>query len=351
VLDFGSSAGSANLGEKWVGTVTSFVAPAGLLPANGSPVFLRLYTNFPPGVWAANDYSFTACTCQAQGPAVMTSPANGSQLTTPYPAFAWTTASPAPLRYVLDFASSTANLNAGISDLVPERWVGTLTGYTEYALPQSGQTVYVRLWTQFGPGVWSSTDSSYTLVHNAAVTSQASGSAFTASAPTLTWNAATPTPVRYVLDFASSQANLDAGTPDIAERWVGTLTTYQAWGMPTNGSTVYLRLWTQYAAGLWAYTDSHYTAVRAATLQAPTSGTLNGTSHTWTWNAASPVQQVELLVGTTAGASDIAARFPGTGTTVGTPLPANGSTIFVTLWTQFGQGDWTSQSYTLSSSP
>lgn len=77
---------------------------------------------------------------------------------------------------------------------------------------------------------------------------------------------------------------------------------------------------------------------------------LAGSSQTFTWNN-SGAAQYQLWVGTSLGTFNVGATAPGTATTATIPaLPANGSTIFVRLWSKFG-ATWLSNDYTYVSGP
>jgi hypothetical protein len=57
----GTSVGSNNLGYTFGGTTaTSFTLNA--LPTNGEKIYVRLWTNYPGGGLAHNDYVYTAYT-------------------------------------------------------------------------------------------------------------------------------------------------------------------------------------------------------------------------------------------------------------------------------------------------
>ena len=120
-------------------------------------------------------------------------------------------------------------------------------------------------------------------------------------------------------------------------------------GLPTNGSTVYVRLWAQ-VAGNWQSIDYTYQAAAATqtAMTSPTSGaTLPGSSATFNWTLAEGVTNAGLWVGTTAGASDLYFGSPSLGpitTTTVSGLPMNGSTVYVRLWAQVA-GNWQSIDY------
>ena len=123
-----------------------------------------------------------------------------------------------------------------------------------------------------------------------------------------------------------------AGALDLYSVNAGTSLSTTVNNLPTNGSTVYVRLWTL-ASGIWVYNDYTYTATMTkAAMTSPTNGsTLNGSSVTFQWSASTGTQY-SLYVGTSAGALNLYSVNAGTSlsTTVNN-LPADGSTVYVRL--------------------
>ncbi len=122
---------------------------------------------------------------------------------------------------------------------------------------------------------------------------------------------------------------------------LGKATEYDVFGIPTDGSTVYARLW-YYSGSTWSSVDSSYKAPDLDVVN-PSNGstlkgseqTLNGSEQTFSWNFGGvDVEKVWLYVGTTPGGRNIAdsgdlgkgAEFDVIG------IPMDGSTIHVRLW-------------------
>jgi hypothetical protein len=122
-------------------------------------------------------------------------------------------------------------------------------------------------------------------------------------------------------------------------------------GLPTNGSPVYVRLWSQ-TGGAWSFNDYTYTAPSAAAVTSPVGATLTGANQTFTWNN-SGANLYAVWVGTTTGAQNLGV-FPSaagtTGTSTAVTVPANGSIIHVRLWSQVG-ANWVFNDYTYTSNP
>ncbi len=112
-------------------------------------------------------------------------------------------------------------------------------------------------------------------------------------------------------------------------------------GLPTNGSIVYVRLWSR-IGDAWPYYDYAVTATSAGTtaqpaqLTSPAAGSvLAGSTATFQWTVGTGVAEYWLWLGSTPGGSDLYDQSLGTelGATV-TGLPTNGSVVYVRLWSR-----------------
>jgi hypothetical protein len=127
-------------------------------------------------------------------------------------------------------------------------------------------------------------------------------------------------------------------------------TSVSATGLPTNGVTVYVRLWTLIGA-TWVANDYTYSTagtMAPAAMISPVPGTaFVGASQTFTWNNVGSLQY-SVWVGTTLGASNLG-NFPTAGTSVlATGFPGLGTPVFVRLWTLVG-ATWVFNDYTYTS--
>jgi spore coat protein A len=179
------------------------------------------------------------------------------------------------------------------------------------------------------------------------ISTPANGSTLAATSQAFTWNNSGAT--AYQLWVGSTQGNLDLGVfyPATAN---GTTTT--ATGLPNNGSTVHVRLYSL-ANGSWLFNDYSYTATggvvaTAATMVTPANNAvLAGASETFTWTA-SGASAYQVWVGSVPGATDYGVFLPATlnGTSVtATGLPVNGNALFVTLYSLVN-GVWQTNAYT-----
>jgi hypothetical protein len=259
-------------------------------------------------------------------PASISSPPPGSVLSGPCQLFTWNAAAGAT-QYAI-YAGSTpggynyfASLVAGTSITVP-------------GLPTNGSTVYIRLWTDFN-GTWQFFDYAYTAASGgtpASISSPPPGSVLSGSSQLFTWNAAAGA-TGYAIYAGSTQGAYNY----FASLFTGTSGT--ATGLPTNGSTVWIRLWTNFS-GTWQTNDYTYTAANgggAAAMTSPAPGSDIGGTVNFTWNAVAGATGYALYVGTQGVATyDVYGALVG-GTSQSVPnVP--GGTIYVRLWTNFAGG-------------
>lgn len=209
---------------------------------------------------------------------------------------------------------------------------------------------------------------SYTVKDNAATPQTSNAATVTVTVKT---PAAMSTPANLTTLAGASQTFTwnDVGA-DLYVVWVGTaqggndIIAYPAGGttaanitlsgLPTHGSTLYVRLWTAFGS-TWAYNDYTYTAAGtpvAATMLTPANTSVLGSSQTFTWDNVGANLYV-VWVGTTPGGNDIVAYPAGgaTGTNITlNGLPGGGIPLYVRLWSLVGS-TWLSNDYTFTSAP
>jgi hypothetical protein len=104
--------------------------------------------------------------------------------------------------------------------------------------------------------------------------------------------------------------------------------------LPTNGATLYIRLWSV-INGVFIYNDYTYSesSVGAATMISPAPGsTLAGPVNTFTWTAGlAGTTTYYLWVGTSFGTHNLVNMGLHT-TSLTVTLPTNGATLYVRLW-------------------
>jgi len=296
------------------------------LPTNGTMIYVRLWTFFNGGATQLyNDYTYTEF---APSAAAITSPSNGSTLTS---------------------ASTTFNWNAGTGGVTAYYlWIGTTAGGYDLAntgpftgtsatvtLPTNGTTIYVRLWTLINGGA-TQLHNDYTYIEatpaGGAITSPSPGSTLLSASTTFNWNAGTGGVTAYYLWVGTT-----AGGYDLANTgpFTGTSATVT---LPTSGAPIYVRLWTLINGGaIQLHNDYTYIEATpaAGAITSPSPGsTLLSASTTFNWNAGTGgATSYYLWIGTTPGGYDLANMGPISGTSATVTLPTNGNPIYVRLWT------------------
>lgn len=180
----------------------------------------------------------------------------------------------------------------------------------------------------------------------AGMLSPAPGSTLSGPTATFKWN-----------DAAAQQYYLYIGTTlggkDILAQDQGGSTSTTVGGLPTDGSTLYVRLWSHFTDG-WKFNDYTYTAAQGTTTYAqmtsPANGTnLKGSDVTFTWTKAANAIEYYMYIGSTVGAKDLFAQNLGTTTSIAlSGLPQDGSTLYVRLWTHLDSG-WFYYDYSYTS--
>jgi subtilase family serine protease len=123
-------------------------------------------------------------------------------------------------------------------------------------------------------------------------------------------------------------------------------------GLPSNGETIYVRLYSGNSSG-WQFTDYTYTAAPPvlAAITSPQSGTqLTSTSPTFTWTPGSNPPQFLLDIGTAPGRDNLYSINTTATSATPTNLPSNGETLYVTLSTRINNA-WQSTAYTYTAAP
>jgi hypothetical protein len=307
------------------------------LPTNGTKIYVRLWTIVNGTSYLSNDYTYTEFTRLASA---ISSPTSGSTLTSASTTFTWN-AGPAGTTYGLNIGTT----GVGSADLVN---ISPLSGTsTTVTLPTNGTKIYVRLWTIFSGSTYVSNDYTYTEFTRlaSAISSPTAGSTLTSASTTFTWNAG-PAGTTYGLNIGTTgvgSANLVNSSP-----LSGTSATVT---LPTNGTPIYVRLWTIFNGTTYVYNDYTYTEFTqlASAISSPTPGsTLTSASTTFTWNAGpAGTTGYGLNIGTTGvGSSNLVNISPLSGTSTTVTLPTNGTKIYVRLWTIFNGTTYVSNDYT-----
>ena len=276
----------------------------------------------------------------ASAPATITSPANGSTLPGSSVTFQWTTGTG-----VTQYWLSISKAGVGGGELYnSDPGPGLVTSKTINGLPTDGSTIYVRLYSHIG-ATWPSVDYTYTAAGPATIFSPANGSTLPGASVTFQWTTGTG-----VTQYWLSVSKTGAGGGDLfnADPGPGLVTSRTISGLPTDGSTIYVRLYS-HIGSTWPWIDYTYTAAGPATITSPVNGsTLPGSSVTFQWTTGTGVTQYWLSISKVgAGGGDLFNADPGPGLVTSrtiSGLPTDGSTIYVRLYSHIG-ATWPSRDY------
>jgi len=345
-IDVGSTQGGNNYYQSGSLPTTTLSQTVNNLPTDGSNIYVTLWTQIN-GQWQYNQYTYTAFN-SGSSKGVITSPTPGSTLTGTSQLFSWTPGSGATA-YWIDAGSTP-----GGNQYFQSGNIGNVTSYTVTGLPSNGSTVYVTLWSLVG-GQWLNNQYTYTAFNQAGsqgvLTTPTPGSQFTSTTVTFDWTAGAGA-TAYWLDLG----NVAGGNQYYQSGNLGNVTTVTVNGLPSDGSMVYATLYSL-VGGQWLPNSYTYTAYNQAgelgVIQTPTPGaTLSGNTVTFTWSAGQGASNYWLDVGSSPGGNDIwqSGALGNVLQDTVTTLPANGSQIYVTLFTFVG-GQWQYNQYTYTSNP
>jgi hypothetical protein len=321
-LYVGYTQGSVDIYSQDQGTATS--ATVAGIPKDGRIIWVRLWTRCA-STWYFNDYIYNSGNV-----ATMISPANGATIPTTQ-TFTWTNVGAAQYWLYMGDKQGTAEY------LSQDQ--GTATSRTFSDIPR-GRTIWIRLWTRFGSN-WGYKDYSYNVVGCSAstMTSPTNGAAINPT-QTFTWNNSNGD--QYWLYVGNTQ-----GSVDIYNQNQGTATSVTVSGIPTDGRTIWVRLWTR-CDSTWSFNDYSYNGQSVkATMITPANGAATGSTQSFTWTNAG-AEQYWLYVGNTQGSVDVYNQDQGTATSATVSgIPTDGRTIWVRLWTRFGSTwDFNDYNYT-----
>jgi hypothetical protein len=204
----------------------------------------------------------------------------------------------------------------------------------------------VQLWTHLASG-WQTpqryTYTAATCIPVAQMSLPMPGSALTGNSAAFSWTAAAGAD-NYWLDVGNSigQGDISAGSTVASSQNVS--------GLPCDGRTLHVQLWTHFASG-WQtpqrYTYAAATCSSVAQMSLPIPGSpLSGISPTFSWTPVAGADSYWLDVGNSTGQGDISAGATTATARTVSGLPCDGRTLFVQLWTHFASGWRTPQRYT-----
>jgi len=294
-------------------------------------------------------------------PATLTSPTPGSTLAGSSATFSWSAGGG-----VTQYEFRLGTTGPGSSDVYnsAEAATNSLTTGLVSGIPTYGVTLYARLYSKIN-GAWQWNDYTYTESGTPVLAvliippSPTPGSTLTGSSATFSWSAGVG-----VTQYEFRLGTTRPGSSDVynsADAATTSLTTGLVSGIPTNGVTLYARLYSK-INGAWQYIDYTYTEsgtpVPAALITPPSptpESTLTGSSATFSWSAGVGVTQYEFRLGTTVpGSSDVynSADAATTSLTTGlvSGIPTNGVTLYARLYSKIN-GAWQYIDYTYTEAP
>jgi hypothetical protein len=345
-LDIGSAPGGNQYYQSGnLGTVLSQTVANNLLPTNGSTVWARLWYLIN-GNWSFTDTSYTSYGAGTKG--VITTPTPGSTLTGSTVTFSWTAGSGATAYWI------DAGNVAGGNQYYQSGNLGNVLTTTVSGLPTNGTTVYITLYSLIA-GNWQSNGYTYTAFNlsgaGGVITSPTPGSTLTSSSVTFNWSAGAGA-TAYWLDAGSTVG----GNQYYQSGNLGNVLTTTVNGLPTDSSTIYVTLYSL-IGGVWSGNNYTYTAFNGsgalAQITSPTpGGTLSGNAATFIWSADPSATAYWLDIGSVPGGNQYyqSGNLGNVLTTNVYSLPADGSTIYATLYSYVG-GQWLSTSTTYTSGP
>jgi hypothetical protein len=349
-LEVGTTPGSTDLFlQGFTEDITSTVVSG--LPTDGSPVYVRLEWRIS-GARAGGDFVYTAAGGGPGTPAI-TSPVPGTTLPSGDVTFNW-----ADNGRTVDDWQLLAGTSVGDGSLFDS---GVLSAGTMSALvsglPEDGSTMHVTLrWNE--SGVPSEVNYTYTAATigggGPMIVTPVDGSVLAGDTETFTWTPGTESVGRWRLEIGTAPGSTDLYLQGFTSDILATTVS----GLPTDGSTVYVRLeWR--VSGVVSGADYVYTAAGGGpgtpAITSPVPGTVlpsGDVNFDWTANG-STVDDWQLLIGTSVGDSsllDTGVLPAGTTSILVSGLPEDGSLIHVTLrWTQGGVPAEINYTYTAAS--
>jgi len=330
---------SGSLGSSLSTTVTG-------LPTDGSTVHVRLwYRANASAAWQFINVQYTASVALPG----ITSPTPGGTLSGSTQTFKWTTNGAAVSEWWLYVGSTPGGFDYHDSGSLGSSLSTTVTG-----LPTDGSTVHARLWYRANASApWQFIDVQYTAsVTLPGITSPTPGGTLSGSTQAFNWTANGAAVSEWWLYVGSTPGGFDYHDSGSLGSSLSTTVT----GLPTDGSTVYVRLWYRAnASAPWQFIDVQYTANGASPgMTSPAPGSTLASSQTFTWTAnGANIVEWWLYVGTTQGGSQIldSGSLGSSLSTTVTGLPTDGSTVHVRLWYRVSGVGWqaTDIQYTASS--
>ena len=315
--------GSSNVYNQSGITATSQAVTG--MPTFVGTIYVRLLSEID-GVWQSNDYTYTSA---AQ--AVLISPTPGTTLTASSATFTWT-AVPGSQGYWLFLGTDGAG-----SDNLYDSHQLSATSATFSGLPTNGKTIYARVYTRYN-GTLFYNDYTYSAWSQPPViTTPAPGTILTGKSVTFTWTAAASGNQGYWLLLGTE----GIGSKDLYDSGQQTATSATVSGLPSNGVTIYARVYTRYD-GVLVCNDYSYTSwMQPPVMTSPAPGsTLTSQFQMFTWTAPTPNEGYWLFLGTNGvGSKNIFdSNQHKANSAIFSVLPVYGETIYARVYVKYNGG-------------
>jgi YVTN family beta-propeller protein len=291
------------------------------IPTDGRTIYVTLFGNGTGSYVLQDTATYTAVNIVK---AAITAPTKGSGLGGSTATFTWsaeTGGNPPVSTYTL-YVGSTP----GAYDIAAFQ-TPNLT-FTVSNIPTDGRTLYVTLSGNAGGVRLQQDTATYTAFSPAAITTPSKGSTLSGYVVTFGWTAETGA-TSYQLYIGSSP-----GASDITSVTTSSMNATVS-NLPVDGRKVYVTLYGNGGGVMKVQDTATYTAgnITKAVITTPSKGsTLSGYVVTFGWTAETGATSYQVYVGSSPGASDIASVTTSSLTTTVSNLPADGRTVYVTLY-------------------
>jgi len=214
-------------------------------------------------------------------------------------------------------------------------------------LPGNSSTVYLTLWYKTENSAWQSVITDYQAASSGgpAISSPENGTTLSSSTETFTWASNGDTVDEYWLYVGEGVNQYQYYNSGLL-----TGTSVEVPSLPTNGESLFVRLWFREADGRWQSTDSTYTAAQMD-LPSMTNPTTNGSAissnQSFNWSAnETNVDEWWLYAGSSPGGFEYYnSRSLGGATSDAVSGLPSGANVYVTLWFRAEGGKWYSLPY------
>ncbi len=346
-LDIGKEAGGNEYEQSGALSSSTSSLTVNSLPSDGSTVYVTWYYLLS-GNWVSTGYTYTAYGAGTAG--VITSPTPPGPLTGSSVTFNWSAGAGATAYWI------DAGTAPGSGQYFSSGNIGNVLTDTVSNMPTNGSTVYITLFSLVG-GNWLNNSYTYTAFNQAAsagmLTTPMPGSTLTSSTVTFDWTAGAGASA-YWMDISK----VGPGGNDVYQSGnLGNVLTTTVSGLPTDGSELYVTLYSliggNWVANAYTYYSLNATGGLAVVTSPTNNSTLSGNQQTFTWSLDSNATAYWMDVSNVSpGGNDLdqSGNLGNVSSYTVYNLPGDGSTVYVTLYSYVG-GQWLSAASQYVSGP